>query len=254
MSGLFSSGASLVLYQRLDSTNLEAKRRAADGVRGPMWIVAEEQTQGYGRRGAPWVQSAGDVAATYLFDPRAKAETLGQLSFVAGLAVADTIAHFAPRAPLTLKWPNDVLLDGGKISGILLELVSAAGGNPLVALGVGVNIVSKPATADYPTARLIDHLDVAPPRPTEFLRELDASLARWVAQWREAGFAPIRKAWLEIAAGLGAKISVRLPTETIEAVFRDLDQSGALILDCAGTPRLVSAGAVFPAPAPNPGE
>lgn len=254
MSGRYSSGASLVLFQRLDSTSLEAKRRAADGVRGPVWIVALEQTAGYGRRGAPWVQSPGDVAATYLFDARAKSEALGQLSFVAGLAVAEAITHFAPRAQLSLKWPNDVLAGGRKIAGILLELVSGRSGTPLVAMGVGVNIVSKPDVVDYPTARLIDHLDGAPPPPPEFLRELDASFERWSALWREAGFEAIRKAWLDSAAGLGAKISVRLPGETIEGVFQDLDQTGALVLDCDGTRRLVSAGAILSALAPKPGE
>jgi len=254
VGGLLSSGASLVLFQTLDSTNLEAKRRAADGVRGPLWIVALEQTAGYGRRGGTWIQSAGDVAATFLFDPKAKSEGLGQLSFVAGIAVADAIAQFAPRARLALKWPNDVLAGGGKIAGILLELVADGSGAPLVAMGVGVNIVSKPDAADYPTARLIDCLDGAPPPPPEFLRALDAAFDRWRALWRETGFEPIRKAWLESAAGLGAKIRVRLPNETVEGVFQDLDQTGALVLDCEGTRRLVSAGAVLAAPAPTSGE
>lgn len=253
MGGRLSSGASLILFETLDSTNSEAKRRAAEGARGPVWIVALEQKAGYGRRGAPWTHGAGDVAATFLFEPRARAESLGEMSFAAGLAVAEAIAHFVPRADLQLKWPNDVLLGGGKIAGLLLELVSGRQEEPLVALGAGVNIVSKPAAADYPTARLLDRLQgEAPPSPEAFVAILDAALGRWLALWRKEGFAPIRQAWLEKAARLGEKIRVRLPSETLEGVFRDLDRSGALVLDCEGGRRLIAAGAVFPALAAPP--
>ena len=248
MGGRFPSGATLILFETLDSTNSEARRRADEGARGPAWIVALEQTAGYGRRGAAWTQGAGDIAATLLFEPKAPVERLGELSFAAGLAVAETIAHYAPRADISLKWPNDVLLGGGKIAGLLLELMNARGGEPLLAFGAGVNIVSKPGGADYQTARLIDHLGgEAPPQPQAFVEVLDAAFNAWLALWRKEGFQPIRSAWLEKAARLGEKIQVRLPSETLEGVFRDLDQSGALILDCEGERRLISAGAVFPA-------
>lgn len=247
MAGRFPSGATVSFFETLDSTSLEAKRRAAEGARGPLWIVALEQTAGYGRRGSEWRQAPGDVAATFLFDPRAKTERLGELSFVAGLAVAEAIAHYAPRAALSLKWPNDLLLEGGKTAGILLELVDAGQG-PLIALGVGVNIVSKPDGLDYPTARLIDHLGGAgAPPPKDFVETLDASLDRWGDAWRKDGFEPVRRAWLEKAARLGEKIRVRLPHDEVEGVFQDLDPTGALVLDCPGGRRLISAGAVFPA-------
>ncbi|HPE32049.1 MAG TPA: hypothetical protein PLV61_12720, partial [Parvularculaceae bacterium] len=110
----FSSGAALALFETLDSTSLEARRRADAGARGPIWILALEQTAGYGRRGSGWEQAPGDVAATFLFDPGAPVEKLGQLSFVAALAVANAVRRFAPRAPISLKWPNDVLVGGGK--------------------------------------------------------------------------------------------------------------------------------------------
>ncbi|HXI85944.1 MAG TPA: biotin--[acetyl-CoA-carboxylase] ligase [Parvularculaceae bacterium] len=253
MAKTLSSGARLALYETLDSTNAEARRRAAAGERGPLWIVAIEQIAGYGRRGAPWKQSAGDVAATLLFAPAAPVETLGQLSFVAALAVAETIADLARRARVELKWPNDVLLGGGKIAGILLELIDATAGAPLVALGVGVNIVSRPE-ADYPTARLIDALMGEPsPSPQDVVARLDAAVDQWLRRWRGEGFSPVRSAWLEKAVGLGGEITVRLPGETIEGVFRDLDPTGALVLECEGRRRLISAGAVFPARAPRQG-
>jgi BirA family biotin operon repressor/biotin-[acetyl-CoA-carboxylase] ligase len=242
------SGATIIQFETLDSTSLEAKRRAAEGARGPLWILALEQTAGYGRRGSEWRQAAGDVAATFLFDPHAETEHLGELSFVAALAVSDAIAERAPGARIALKWPNDVLIDGAKTAGILPELI-ADRTEPLVALGVGVNIVSKPEGLEYPTTRLIDHLAGAPaPSPKAFVASLDATLDQWIGTWRNNGFQPIRTAWLERAARLGEKIRVRLPNETIEGVFKDLDQTGALVLDCDGGRRFISAGAVFPAP------
>jgi len=243
--GQLPSGASLIQFETLDSTSFEARRRAEAGARGALWIVAVEQTGGYGRRGAPWEQAAGDIAASLLFDPRAGKETLGQLSFVAALAAADAIRRFAPRLPLALKWPNDILAGGGKIAGLLLELIETPRG-PLIALGVGVNIVSKPEIADYPAARLIDWLDGAPaPGPQDFVRVLDEAFDAWRNRWRKEGFSPIRAAWLEAAAQKGEKIRVRLPHETIEGVFADLDSTGALVLDCDGARRLVAAGTII---------
>lgn len=243
-AGRFPSGASLALFESLDSTSSEARRRAETSAAGPVWIVALEQTAGYGRRGAAWKQGAGDIAATLLFEPDAGLDRLGQLSFVAALAVADTVKRYAPHAPLALKWPNDVLVDGGKISGILLELLKD-GERPLIALGVGVNIVSKPQLQDYPAARLLDWLAGGPPpTPLEFIAELDGAFDQWRSVWRRQGFEPIRSAWLAAASGRGGKIRVRLPNETLEGVFAGLDSSGALIVDCESGRRLISAGTI----------
>lgn len=245
MNGRLTSGAAVVLYETLDSTSLEAKRRAEAGGRGPLWIAAIEQSAGYGRRGSAWEQAAGDVAASFLFDPQAPREALGQLSFVAALAGADALRRFAPKAPVSLKWPNDILVDGGKIAGLLLELIERPAG-PLVALGLGVNIVSKPGTADYPAARLIDWLGGAPaPAPKDFVKVFDEAFDAWRGRWRKEGFEPIRTEWLSLAAKKGEKIRVRLPAGTLEGVFADLDSTGALVLDCDGETRLISAGAVM---------
>lgn len=269
MRGGFSSGARLIEFDTLDSTSLEGKRRAGQGERGPVWILAARQTAGYGRRGAAWRQAPGDVAASFLFELGARVGNPGEISFVAGLAVAETISEIAPAAAPRLKWPNDVIAGEGKIAGVLLELVGAE--NPVVVMGVGVNIVSKPTGLDYPTARLLDFLgnerrarapdtenaagnEAACPNDltgasfgrNEFLRSLDAAFNRRLALWRKDGFAPVRTAWLDRAAGLGQKIRVRLPHEIIEGIFKDLDQSGALVLDCGGARRFFSAGAALP--------
>lgn len=227
----------------LDSTSLEAKRRAALGEGGPLWIVALKQTAGYGRRGTEWLQEEGDIAATFLFRPEAPKERLPELSFVAALSVADAVRRFAPRADLSFKWPNDILAGGAKIAGLLLELVGEA---PLVALGCGVNIVSAPKGLAYPAARMLDYLEGAPPAPRQFVEALDDLFAFRRRQWAGEGFAPIRSEWLERAAGLGRPLRIETPAGVFEGVFEDLDISGALILKSDGERRAIAAGAVLP--------
>ncbi|HBK91323.1 MAG TPA: biotin--[acetyl-CoA-carboxylase] ligase [Parvularcula sp.] len=234
------------VFPTLDSTSLEAKRRAALGEAGPLWIIALKQTAGYGRRGSEWLQEEGDIAATFLFRAQAPAERLPQLSFVAALALTEAIARFAPRAPLALKWPNDVLANGAKLAGLLLELVDAG---PLVALGAGVNIVSAPKGVAYPTARLIDFMREPPPAPRAFVEALDETFEFRRRQWANEGFAPIRADWLDRAAGRGQRLRVNTPAGAVEGVFEDLDLSGALILNSDGERRAVAAGAVAPPPA-----
>jgi BirA family biotin operon repressor/biotin-[acetyl-CoA-carboxylase] ligase len=243
------SGARLEIIETLDSTSLEAKRRAASGEAGPLWLIALRQTAGYGRRGAAWRQQEGDIAATFLFRESAPVETLPQLSFVAALALGDAIRRHAPQADLTLKWPNDVLARGGKIAGLLLELIGTAPSpdhaGVLVALGAGVNVVSVPEGLDYPTARLVDFA-AATPHPRAFVETLDETFDAWRRRWRAEGFSSVREEWLAHAEGLKRRIRVRLPGETVEGVFEDLDSDGGLILDCGGVRRAIAAGAVLP--------
>jgi BirA family biotin operon repressor/biotin-[acetyl-CoA-carboxylase] ligase len=125
----------------LDSTNAEARRLAMGGERDPVWITAERQSAGRGRRGRVWDSGAGNLAATLLLRPDAQPATMGQLSFAAALATAEMAAHFAPDAAITVKWPNDVLADGKKLAGILLESE-----NGWLAIGIGVNLASFPSS------------------------------------------------------------------------------------------------------------
>jgi BirA family biotin operon repressor/biotin-[acetyl-CoA-carboxylase] ligase len=233
------SGTALEIFDTLDSTSLEAKRWAADGESGPRWFVALTQTAGYGRRSREWEQRAGDFAGTLLFKPAAPADRLGQLSFVVALALAAALDEFIAEEKLTLKWPNDVLVEGGKCAGILLENLGG-----VLSVGVGVNIVSKPQGLAYPTARLVDQAK-APPAPSALLARLDDHFWRIYGQWQREGFAPIRNAWLARAAGMGKEIEVRLPNETIAGTFDGIDETGALILRSAAGTRTIAAGEVF---------
>lgn len=195
------------------------------------------------------MQAPGDFAGTLLFDVSVPRERLGQISFVAGLAVAQAVGEIAPKSMPMLKWPNDVLAGGGKLAGLLLELLDWREERATLALGVGVNVVSKPAMAEYPAARLLDFLDGAPaPTPAELAPLIDAAFERWRSAWSEHGFAPVRTAWLEKAARFGERIRVRLPDSEVSGVFKDLDPTGALVLDCEGETRRISAGAILSGP------
>ncbi len=233
------SGADLQLFDTLDSTSLEAKRRIDAGEDGPRWIVALTQTAGYGRRGRGWEQRTGDFAGTLFFKPEGEAEQLGQISFIVALALAATLDELIPPESVRLKWPNDVLLDGKKCAGILLENLDAH-----LAIGVGVNIITAPTGAPYPTARLMDYVK-APPDPPALAARLDEHFWRLYRDWRTHGFEPIRQQWLARAAGLFEEITVRLPKEELTGVFAGLDESGALVLRLSDGKRTIAAGEVF---------
>ncbi len=239
MVAALPSGTGFEIFETLDSTSAEAKRRAEKGETGPRWFLALTQTAGYGRRAREWEQRAGDFAATLLFRPTASAERLGQLSFVVALALASALDEFVAEDKITLKWPNDVLIDGGKSAGILLENLDG-----VLSVGVGVNIVSKPQGLAYAAARLVDHAK-APPAPPVLLARLDEHFWRIYRQWREEGFAPVRAQWLARAAGLGREIEARLPNEVISGTFDGIDETGALILRSAAGTRTIAAGEVF---------
>jgi len=245
MALALASGASVCVFDELDSTSAEARRRMEAGAAPSFWVLARRQTAGYGRRGAAWRHAEGDFAGTLATSAGTTPDRLGEWSFVVALAALDAVRRFAPGAALSLKWPNDLLAGGAKLSGLLLEYVAAPPRAADLAIGVGVNVVSRPDVAEYPTARLLDLVDGAPPTPDAFLVALDAALHDVRSQWRQEGFAPVRARWLANAEGLGRSIRVRTPDDVIDGVFEDLDPTGALILDCAGGRRVIAAGAII---------
>jgi BirA family biotin operon repressor/biotin-[acetyl-CoA-carboxylase] ligase len=239
-------GYALLEFGEIDSTNEEARRRAAAGERRPLWIAATRQSEGRGRRGRAWQSSPGNLFATLLLRPAKPAGECAQLSFVAALAVSDMLARFAPHASLTLKWPNDVLASGRKIAGILLESESNARGETAwLVIGIGVNLTDFPEATEFPAISLAA-VDAAPPAPKDALLHLAAAFAKWYEVWRTAGFAPVREAWLARASGLGSRIRARLANEEIIGVFQGIDESGALLLGLpGGLTRAIAAGEVF---------
>jgi BirA family biotin operon repressor/biotin-[acetyl-CoA-carboxylase] ligase len=232
-------------YETLGSTNTEALALARAGEAGPVWVTAARQTAGRGRRGRNWVSEPGNLYASLLLTDLAQAERAPELSFVASLALHDAVVALAPQlgSRLSLKWPNDVLLDGAKLAGILLEAERMPGRPLAVVIGIGVNCAHHPDTTGYPATDLAAQgLTVT---PELLLARLAVAFAAWLGEW-EAGFAPIRAAWLAHAMGLGSEIRVQLPERELTGRFESLDPNGRLLLRLpSGETELVLAGDVF---------
>ena len=238
------AGVRHVNYETLGSTNAEALARARAGERGPLWITAKSQSAGRGRRGNAWVSAPGNLYATLLVNEPSPPKLAPQLSFVAALALHDTITECAPQLSplLKVKWPNDLLLDGAKLAGILIEGES----DPVlaVAIGIGVNCASHPADTAHPATDLA--ASGALVTPAQVLSVLSAAMARRIDQWqRGQGFAGIRADWLKRAAGLEREIRVRLPERELSGTFQGLDDAGHLLLAGADGVTTVTAGEVY---------
>jgi len=239
------SGYRHIHFETIGSTNDEARRLAAAGDAGPVWITADKQTAGRGRRGRVWVSPKGNLMSTLLLNPRRPVAECAQLSFVSAIAAADTVAHFAPDAEVKVKWPNDVLANGRKISGILLESASAGGEPHFLAIGIGINLAAFPPDTEFPATSLAG-LGVAAPSGTDALTQLAANFVRWYEVWRGQGFTPIRDAWLARAANLGQRIRARLTNGEMSGVFEGIDKTGALLLrESPERLRTIAAGEVF---------
>ncbi len=238
----------ILAFEEIDSTNAEARRQAEEGETGPLWITAARQTAGRGRRGRAWDTSTGNLAATLLITTDKPAAEAAQLSFIAAFAIRDLARAYVPDSLIRFKWPNDVMVDGKKLSGVLIES-GRAFDRLWLAVGMGVNLAHAPANVERPATSLAEHLrgDVsAPPKPTEALSVLSAAFAAHAAAWVHRGFGPFREAWMRGAAGLGEPCTVRLDRETIEGVAEGLGEDGALLLRLADhSLRRITAGDVF---------
>lgn len=228
------------------STNAEALSRAEGPA--PLWIHADRQTSGRGRRGRSWVSEPGNLYASLLLVDAGPPERLPELCFVSGLAVHDAVRAVTGLDPLriALKWPNDVLVDGAKLSGILLEGTLRRDGRPATAIGFGVNCAHHPSDTPYPATDLASAGFFL--RPEEMRAALDRAMLDRLAQWnRGAGFADTLAAWQRRAPALGRPVTVRTGERETDGIFETLDRSGAMILRRAdGSRERISAGDVFP--------
>ncbi|MGR4866847.1 biotin--[acetyl-CoA-carboxylase] ligase [Caulobacter sp. LARHSG274] len=241
-----SQGPAIVVLDVIDSTNAEARRRAEAGEAGPVWLLGLRQTAGRGRRGRAWETGEGNLAATLLFCTDKPPAEAAQVSFVAALAVADLLGAYVPASLVSLKWPNDPLLGGLKVSGILVESGARPAGGLWVAVGVGVNLARKPIDSERPATALPTYRVAPPPKPIEAIEVLAAAFARWNDVWLRLGFPAIADAWTARAHGLGEPCLARLGQETVEGVAEGLDADGALRLRLAdGRVRRITAGDVF---------
>jgi len=217
------------VFDSLDSTLSEAARMAPT-LQGPAWIMAQEQTAARGRRGRAWSTPHGNFAGTLIMPRNGSPADAALRSFVTSLALRDAfLALSAQPNAFALKWPNDVLLNGGKVAGILLETVGAH-----LVIGIGVNLAHAPDPAQL-EARALRPVSVvgetgAQIAPEDFLDALAAAFDRYETQFTTYGFAPIRTAWLSHAARIGEVVTARTMRDETIGVFEDVDESGNLIL------------------------
>jgi BirA family biotin operon repressor/biotin-[acetyl-CoA-carboxylase] ligase len=230
-------------FAELDSTNSEAARLAQAGERGPLWIVAERQTAGRGRRGRVWQGASGNLAATLLLSAHKPPAEAAQMAFVAALALADMAAAFVAEDLVQVKWPNDLLVVGAKAGGVLIESGAASKGGLWLAIGVGANLAEAPKDTPYPATSLAT-LGAAP-SPAEALAALDAGFFRWLDVWETQGFEPIRAAWTARAHGLDQPCTVSFGGRTITGTHDGLDADGALLLRVGGARQRITAGDVI---------
>ena len=228
-------GWRLVALDCVGSTNDEAARLADDGAPEGTVVWAREQTGGRGRRGRRWASPVGNLYTSTILRPDCPAASAAELGFVAALAVADIVP--AGRT-VRLKWPNDVLVDGGKVAGILLEsAIAQTGMVQHVVAGIGVNVGFAPQLPEmrYPGAALGGSVEAT-------LNKFIAALAARVTEWRHSGFAMVRAHWLAKAGPLGAEVDVRLGDELVRGRFDGVDHQGALLLETASGPRRIVSG------------
>jgi BirA family transcriptional regulator, biotin operon repressor / biotin---[acetyl-CoA-carboxylase] ligase len=242
-------GAGRIALPEIDSTNAEGFRRAASLV-GPTWILAGVQTAGRGRRARPWSSPQGNFHGTLVLKPTEPPETVALRSFVAALALRDAFVQLTglPQS-FALKWPNDVLCNGGKIAGILLESQGLNGPSPVLCIGIGVNLIAAPDASQVengavPPVSLLHETGLRI-TPEAFLDALASAYARWETTFTVQGFGPLRAEWLARAARLGETIRARTGTDTREGVFETIDSAGNLILRMAQGPVAIPAAEVF---------
>lgn len=244
-------GVRLLALDSVDSTNDEARRLIETGERGPLWVVAARQTRGHGRLGREWVSPPGNLHASFVLSDFGASAVAPQLGFVAGVAALRALrAATGEAGRFALKWPNDVLLGGAKLGGILLENVSVATGDArapraaIAIIGVGVNCAEAPRDLPFEASALTS-IGPNAPDASRLLAHLADALVETLDLWRGGeGFARVREAWLKDAAYLGADIRVELPRETVEGRFATIDATGRLVLATGGGERTVEAGDV----------
>lgn len=234
-------------HDTVSSTSAIALDAGRAGDPGRLWVAALQQTAGRGRRGRAWQSPHGNLAASLLIVPDAPAAALAGLGFVAGVALNAALSDLLPhmrvssgldgadgrmaggRARVALKWPNDVMADGAKLAGILLETTIRPDGAPAVVIGIGVNVVAAPDDLPYP-ATALNRLGYALDAQTVFAA-LAANWARCYDIWNGGlGTARIMETWRAGAAGLGAEVAVQRENGVVRGIFESIDDAGHLIV------------------------
>jgi BirA family biotin operon repressor/biotin-[acetyl-CoA-carboxylase] ligase len=231
--------ASINRHDVLTSTNDEARRLADRGAEHGTVVQAVQQTGGRGRQGRRWISPPGNAYVSVVLRPPGPEVRWPELGFVTALSVADAVDACAGTLRASLKWPNDVLLDGAKVAGILME----GDGSGAMIAGIGINVSHAPMDLPYPATALAWH---APADVDGTVAVLLAALDRWWTVWRHQGFIAVREAWLRRGPQPGQSLMVIEGARRRYGCFAGLDEDGALLLDTAEGVRRIVAGDVVP--------
>lgn len=228
-------------HDRIGSTNDEARRMAAEGAPDGTVVHADEQIAGRGRMARTWFSPPGNLYLSILLRTGRPVSRMPELSFLAGLSVADTVDALLPRhTRAVLKWPNDVLVGGGKIAGILLEQV-----NDGTIVGIGLNVLQAPSNSAYKTTTLVANGGIA---SVDGARDILLDrLGRHLQAWQADGFVPIRDQWLDRSYPIGAAIRATSSGQPVAGRFAGLDADGALLLDTPSGRQRIVAGEIVAA-------
>lgn len=255
------AGYRVIGFDTVGSTNAEAIKAAQSGD-NRLWFAALQQTEGRGRRGRVWESPHGNLAASLLIVPEAPVSSLPALGFVAGVALDDALRRLVPRAILrsgidgadgasggapariALKWPNDVLVDGAKLAGILLEAVQRSDGRTAIVIGIGVNVVAAPEGTPYPATALSSFNPMIDAQSV--FEALAASWVQWYQVWDNGrSTRQIIDRWRSHAAGIGAEVAVQRSQGILRGIFETIDDAGHLIVrDDEGHRIAIAAGDV----------
>jgi BirA family biotin operon repressor/biotin-[acetyl-CoA-carboxylase] ligase len=250
-----SAGYRLFAFDKAGSTNAEAMSRARDGERGPAWFVTSEQTAGRGRRQRAWIAPRGNLASSVLEVIDVSPAVAATMGFAFGLAHETALRRVSMEANLRLagsdqlkyllKWPNDILVGGRKLCGLLLEAEAMPAGGLAVVAGIGTNVIAAPEGTPTPAVSL-SALGVQI-SAEELFGALSDAWVEFRGIWDNGrGFAEIRRLWLERAAGLGERVAINTGTVTVEGTFDTIDETGCLIVRTAEGKRMpVTAGEVY---------
>lgn len=248
MDTVLPGGSRLRELVETGSTNTECLDAAISGEPGGLWILARRQTDARGSRGRQWTSYDGNLFASLLLNPAAPTPKLGQLTFVAALAVYEALAEQIEAknisAKLELKWPNDILLESSKVSGILLESHEISG-ERIVIVGIGLNCFNYPRETSYPATSLLEYgINIT---ARDMLNKIAPMMDHWLEIWeRGNGFQRIREAWMNRAKGVGSPITVVLQDKEFNGIFENIDDAGQLVLgNNDGSKELISVADIF---------
>ena len=235
-----------LIYDDIGSTNDEAMHLARGGDPGRTWLIAKTQSKGRGRRGRQWVSPPGNLYASLLLIDAVLPRFAPQLGFVAGVALVHALHEcIGDDTHLRLKWPNDLLFDGAKLAGILLESAILADGRFACIIGIGVNCVACPSGLSYRATALAE-IGARQYQAQDVFLHLSGALLSGLDRFAGgAGFDAVRQEWLAFAAGLGDQIRVETPTDSVMGIFRTIDATGRLIVTCGDADKIIEAGDVW---------